>query len=125
MAVYMVWDHAVRVRIPAPRMELEKSKKLHWTSHSRYKMAFYKLSEGRIKRILRLPKRVERGIASDTVAMMQPSGTVKNPYEVWVMVQDVSSQRKIISAWRYPGKTKPRSEALLGILNNEYSEYNS
>lgn len=111
-------------------MEIRKTKKLHWTSHSRYKMAFYRLSEGLVKRILRSPKRVEEGIAPDTVAMMQPAsvkttaGKADWKQEIWIMVQDSNTERKIISAWRYPGKTKPRSETLLDILNNEYNEYN-
>ena len=80
---------------------------MHWTSHSRYKMRFYGLSESRVKRVISFPKRIEEGIAPDTVAMMQPAGTEKHPYEIWLMIQEEKTQRKIISAWRYPGKTKP------------------
>ena len=114
---------------------------MHWTSHSRYKMRFYGLSESRVKRVISFPKRIEEGIAPDTVAMMQSAGTEKHPYEIWVMIQETQtnadgtlrhdsgqaqtnaekriSQRKsiqetrksavteVISAWRYPGKTKP------------------
>lgn len=87
------------------------------------KMQFYALTESRVKRILRAPKRIEEGVADGTVAMMQPAGSTRNPYEVWVMVQDSNMKRKIISAWKYPGKTKPRSEALLNLLSNEFSEY--
>jgi hypothetical protein len=43
--------------------------------------------------------------------------------EIWVMVQDVPSGRKIISAWRYPGVTKPRSESTKEILRGEYQDY--
>ncbi len=75
-----------------------------------------------MKRILRSPKRVEEGIAPDTIAMMQSAGTKKNPYEVWVMVQDSNTERKIISAWRYPGKTKERGKDALNFLMNEYNE---
>jgi len=57
--------------------------------------------------VLHTPKRVEQGIAPDTAAMMQRAGTLKHPYEIWVMVQDTDKHRKIISAWRYPGTTKP------------------
>lgn len=104
-------------------------------------MYFYNLSESRIKRILRFPKRTEEGIALDTIAMMQLAGTAKNPYEIWVMIQKIEADKsgldknnisglmrnkiKIISVWKYPGKTKPRSEALLNILNSEYNEYDS
>src|SRR3989344_61613 len=86
---------------------VKKSKPLHWTSHSKYKMRFYGLSESRLKRVISYPKRIEEGIAPDTVAMMQSAGSEKHPYEIWLMIQDEKKRRKVISAWRYPGKTKP------------------
>ena len=86
---------------------LKKPKPLHWTSHSKYKMRFYGLSESRLKRVISYPKRIEEGIAPDTVAMMQSAGSEKHPYEIWLMIQDEKKRRKVISAWRYPGKTKP------------------
>jgi hypothetical protein len=43
--------------------------------------------------------------------------------EIWVMVQDLGKQRKIISAWRYPGMTKPRSEVSMDALRREYREF--
>jgi hypothetical protein len=46
---------------------------IHWTNHSRMKMKFYGLSEARVKRVLRAPKRVEEGIAENTIALMQPA----------------------------------------------------
>lgn len=106
-------------------MEIQKSKNIFWTKHSKGKMYFYKLSESQIKRILRSPKRAEEGVAPDTIALMQPAGSRKNPYEIWVMVQDEKNKRKIISAWRYPGKTKPKSKVLSDILYNEFNEYGS
>lgn len=86
---------------------LRGQKPLHWTSHSKYKMRFYGLSESRLKRVISYPKRVEEGIAPDTIAMMQSAGSEKHPYEIWLMIQEEKKRRKIISAWRYPGKTKP------------------
>lgn len=86
---------------------VRKPKPLYWTSHSKYKMRFYGLSESRLKRVISYPKRIEEGIAPDTVAMMQSAGSEKHPYEIWLMIQDEKSRRKVISAWRYPGKTKP------------------
>lgn len=116
-------------------MEIAKPKILFWTKHSKEKMRFYNLSESRVKRVLRMPTRTEEGIAPETIAMMQSAGTPKNPYEIWVMTQSAELRRadaescgkeiKIISAWKYPGKTKPRSEALLRILNSEYGECES
>lgn len=88
----------------------------HWTDHVRRKMQQYRLAESRVKRVLRHPKRVEVGVAEDTVAGMQPAGSKKHPFEIWVMWQqknkNKSSKNKfnigsqlitIISAWRYPG----------------------
>lgn len=88
---------------------LPGARQLIWTAHSRDKMRQYRLTEGRIRRILHTPHRVEEGIAEGTIAMMQRS-TGKNPYELWVMVVDSPRERKVISAWRYPGVTEPRNE---------------
>jgi len=85
------------------------------------------LSENRIKRVLRHPSRREVGVAEDTVAGMQPAGSPKHPYEIWVMWSldkardktrgynkrtriDLNRKTTIISAWRYPG-ISPRREA--------------
>jgi len=94
-------------------------------------MRFYKLSESRVKRVLHSPKRIEEGIAPKTVAMMQPAsvkttaGKADWKQEIWVMIQDKKGERKVISAWRYPGRTKPRSEIALDILRREYSDFTS
>jgi hypothetical protein len=85
---------------------IKNSKTIRWTMHSRAKMRYYGLSESRVKRVLNSPKRIEEGIAPKTVAMMQSAGSKKHPYEIWAMIQDSPSKRKIISAWRYPGITK-------------------
>ena len=101
------------------------NQKIIWTSHSRDKMRYYRLSEQRIKRVLRNPLRVEEGVAPRTIAVMQPAGSKKHPYEIWVMYQLRQSRRnskseirnskqkgkemKIISAWRYPGKSPKRN----------------
>ena len=92
---------------------------IHWTNHAQEKMRFYHLSEQRVRRVLNSPKRIESGIAPNTVAMMQVAGSKKHPYEIWVMIQQIADKRglkrgltrkliktKIISAWKYPGMTK-------------------
>jgi adenylate cyclase len=85
------------------------------------KMQYYGISEGRVKRIIRFPKRTEEGIVPDTVTVMQPSGA-KRYQEIWVMYklapQATNNQKqktynrnkkiKIITAWRYPGKSPER-----------------
>jgi len=88
-------------------LNIKKAKVLHWTYHALAKMRFYGLSEQRVKRVLNSPKRIEEGIAPKTVAMMQVAGSAKHPYEIWAMIQDFRGKRKVISAWRYPGRTKP------------------
>ena len=114
---------------------ISKSKTLHWTFHARDKMRFYRLSEARVRRVLHSPKRVEEGVAPKTTAMMQPvsvkrvrsgeSGRGQETWnqEIWVMVEDEKEQRKIISAWRYPGMTRPKDEAVLSSLREAYREY--
>jgi len=87
--------------------EPEDTDKLSWTKHVKEKMKFYQLSVGRVKRVLKNPKRKEKGVAPRTVAIMQRTGTRKNPTEIWVMYQSIKIKKKekirIISAWRYPG----------------------
>lgn len=98
-------------------------KVLHWTNHARAKMRFYGLSEARLRRILHSPKRVEEGIAPKTTAFMQSAGSKSRPYELWAMVQDVGKEREIISAWRYPGVTKPKSASVTEGIRVAYNEY--
>lgn len=110
-----------------------ENKRFHWTKHSKEKMRQYQLSERRIKRVLRNPDRIEEGIAPNTLAVMQITGTKKHPTEIWVMYQieisNLKSQNsklkkiKIISAWRYPGKSPvgkkpPIPEDILEELKN-------
>ncbi|MDD5099108.1 MAG: hypothetical protein PHP35_02090 [Candidatus Colwellbacteria bacterium] len=80
---------------------------LSFTTHSRFKMREYGLSESRVKRVINSPLRIEEGIAPGTAAMMKPAGTSKHPYEVWVMVSRDGVDKRIVSAWKYPGHTKP------------------
>ena len=105
----------------------KNDRKYIWTNHVWAKMLFYRLSEGRIKRILRNPERTEKGIASDTIACMQRNDKKRKTFrqtqgkplrgargreEIWVMWQKITKNEKakmknnkvvIISAWRYPG----------------------
>ncbi|OGN08147.1 MAG: hypothetical protein A2750_03230 [Candidatus Yanofskybacteria bacterium RIFCSPHIGHO2_01_FULL_45_42] len=116
--------------------------KYQWTDHVKGKMVYYGISESLIKRIVRVPKRVEEGVAPKTTAVMQ-SGTNKNePQEIWVMYQEVGRKqtpdsklaiiglgvkRRIISAWRYPGisplgKKIPIPDEVLIDLENALRE---
>jgi hypothetical protein len=125
---------------------ISKTKQISWTHHAKAKMAFYKLSEQRVMRVIHSPKRIEEGVAPKTVAMMQPASVRIESYrvraeaipakavarvkpkeiwsqEIWVMIQDLGKHRKIISAWRYPGMTRPRSEIAMDALRREYREF--
>lgn len=107
----------------------------YWTKHAQEKLRQYNLSASRVKRVIRHPERIEEGIAPETWASMQTAGSKKHPYEIWTMyviessktlTQLSSSQKnevsvstgmtrknfkpkiiKVISAWKYPGKTNP------------------
>jgi len=98
-----------------------KQSDIKWTTHARGKMAFYRLSEQRVKRVLHSPKRIEEGIAPGTVAMMQSAGSKKRPSEIWVMLVTTDKGTKVVSAWRYPGVTKP-GEPLPETILKEISE---
>lgn len=81
--------------------------KIFWTQHSKAKMRQYRFSGKRVLRILRKPDRREEGIAEGTIAAMQITGTRKHPTEAWAMYVILKRPKgmKIISAWRYPGRT--------------------
>lgn len=114
---------------------LPKPTILSWTLHAQAKMGFYKLSPARVRRVLHSPKRVEEGVAPKTIAMMQPTalktqggraGAKKEErwtQEIWVMVQDAGAHRKVISAWRYPGVTKPRDPVTFNLMQEQYNDY--
>ena len=80
-----------------------------WTTHSRMKMRHYRLTESRVKRIIRHPARIEEGILENAVAAMQPAEG-KNYSEIWVMyvlLVDAGS-----SALRFRNTTRPSSDGL-------------
>lgn len=81
--------------------------KFFWTTHSKQKLKQYKFSEKRVLSVIRNPDRKEEGIAEGTIASMQITGTKKHPTEAWAMYVILKSPKgiKIISAWRYPGRT--------------------
>lgn len=100
----------------------KNDEKYSWTNHVGRKMMFYGLSADRIKRVMRSPNRSEKGVAPDTIAVMQPAGTKGRPYEVWVMYAEkkgrpkekqnfIGKKKVIITAWRYPG-VSPIREAI-------------
>src|SRR5262245_3687306 len=103
-------------------------KKLMWTQHSEIKMRQYGLSKSKLLGILRRPERKEKGIVEGTVAVMMTnkkfasknkpllkskwvSDSIKKaPGEIWLMYKENKEFRRVISAWRYPGVSKPGEE---------------
>jgi len=93
----------------------------YWTQHIKMKMLFYRLSEQKIKSILKSYDRKEKGIAPNTIAAMKRNDTPRHKEEIWVMYAvnkksrgyrksinnwpliTTSSKLIMISAWRYPG----------------------
>lgn len=112
----------------------KNDQKFYWTRHVWGKMLHYRISESLIRRIIRYPKRMEEGVAPETLAAMIPAGSVKRPQEVWVMYakskkstptpsgvgaptsptlrRGASENSKIvvITAWRYPGISPIRTQ---------------
>jgi hypothetical protein len=105
-------------------------RKLFWTEHSKIKMRQYGLSKQKLLSILYRPERKEQGIVDGTMAVMKTNKIFfkekkinlpdawkktsviwrKAPGEIWLMYRDTKDFRKIISAWRYPGISKPGEE---------------
>jgi hypothetical protein len=81
--------------------------KVIWTKHSEKKLREYHLSKSRILRIIKNSYRIEEGIAPNTIALMQPAKMKNKTWkqEIWTMIQKSKDGVKIISAWRYPGKS--------------------
>lgn len=98
-----------------------------WTQHARMKLRHYRLTESRIKRVIRHPSRIEESIVSGAVACMQ-TAEGKKYSEIWAMYvlikTKVKSQKikgggtkmKIITAWRYPAKSPERDPVPADIL---------
>ncbi len=92
---------------------LQKYRKIYWTNHSKLKMRQYSLSKTKLINLLYKPERKESGIVFGTTAVMKQNKSYskaknkKAPGEIWLMYKDVKDLRKIISAWRYPGISKP------------------
>jgi len=80
-------------------------------------MRQYALSKSKLLQVIYKPERKEQGIADGTTAVMQTRKSYlsakptawqkKAPGEIWLMYKDADNIRKIISAWRYPGISKP------------------
>ncbi|MEK9174218.1 MAG: DUF4258 domain-containing protein [Patescibacteria group bacterium] len=143
-------DFAKKARERFQKSQDQKKKSVggyELTRHAEYKMQQYGLSLQKIKGVIRNPKRIEKGVAEKTIAVMQPVSPKKElgkseetwKQEVWVMYQKKSKNQKlasalgnkmnleletirIISAWRYPGispKNNPIPSEILLELEDE------
>ena len=90
-----------------------------WTHHAHQKMRHYRLTESRVKRIIRHPARNEEGVIEDGICCMQPAGG-KTYSEIWAMYvlsgTEDTRKIKIITCWRYPGKSPSRDPIPTEIL---------
>lgn len=93
--------------------------KFIWTHHSKEKMRYYRLTESRVKRIIRHPARVEEGIFEGAIAVMSPAEGKKYS-EIWALYLLAKTKDekkiKIITAWRYPGRSPERDPIPQEIL---------
>lgn len=88
----------------------------YWTRHIIEKMKYYRISESRVKRIIRVPDRIEESIVPGLVAAMKKfSKSAKE--EIWIIYTVDRKKVKLISAWRYPGKSPARNPIPREILN--------
>ena len=95
-----------------------REEKYAWTRHSQEKMRYYRLTEARVKRIIRHPVRVEEGIFENAVGAMQIAEG-KNYSEIWALYLLFGGKKKkikVISAWRYPGHSPARDPIPAEIL---------
>lgn len=126
-------------------VDLPQKEPLVWTKHALAKMQYYRLTQNKVKTVLRNPFRMEEGIAEKTLAVMIPNklvsqnktSTVRKPSsfnrwertfkhhkeEIWAMYQKRHGQIFIISAWRYPGESPVNKP--LEIPPDVYDDLNS
>jgi hypothetical protein len=77
-----------------------------WTKHSEEKMRYYNISKSRVLKVLKNPNRKEESIVEGAIANMMVVGK-KRQTEIWVMYVILKKPKglKVISVWRYPGRT--------------------
>ncbi|RJQ29619.1 hypothetical protein C4565_01825 [Candidatus Parcubacteria bacterium] len=85
-----------------------------WTTHAWEKMLQYGISEQRVKRIIRFPKRVEEGVLDGAIAGMQPSGK----QEMWVMYVLFDENQKGISNNEFQNSKRQKEKKNEKSLDN-------
>ncbi|MBI4836902.1 MAG: hypothetical protein HY813_00640 [Candidatus Portnoybacteria bacterium] len=95
-------------------------------------MRFYRLSESRVKRIVRYPARVEEGIAPDTIACMQRNDSKKRnalrrargkQEEIWVMYQTKSQNSRLRQGFGGQAKFKSQKCSSKFKINSDKTHY--
>jgi hypothetical protein len=89
--------------------------KYYWTNHIIQKMIYYKISPSRVKRIIRVPDRIEESIVPGLVAAMKKFSKGAKE-EIWTIYKMDKKKLTLISAWRYPGKSPERNPIPQEIL---------
>lgn len=90
-----------------------------WTTHAWEKMQQYGISEQRVKRIVRFPRRTEEGVLDGAIAVMSPCGRsavgrqLSHTSEMWVMYVLFDGNQKEIS------NDEPRLPAGRFLISNE------
>lgn len=91
-------------------------------------MRHYRLTPQRIKRIIRYPARLEQGVAEGAIAVMQPArGEGRKSFstrvsgrerysEIWAMYAPMRQGIRVITTWRYPGRSPLRDPVPQEIL---------
>lgn len=104
----------------------KNSEKYFWTKHSEYKMKQYGLSQQRIRRVIRNPKRTERGIVKNTIAVMQPVSMKDGKWkqEIWAMYQ-LCSSKTITNSESLISKQKKKEKIKKNIHNSKFILHNS
>lgn len=100
-------------------------RKIIWTRHAEKKIREHALSMSRVLRAIHSPDRIESGLAENTIAVIKKTGSIKHPFEIWVMFSDRGEERTIVSAWRYPGATKPGEALPISLINRISMELDS
>lgn len=94
-----------------------------WTHHAHQKMRHYRLTESRIKRIIRFPSRIEEGVIEDGIACMQSAGG-KTYSEIWAMYVLENEKRPPEADSPLAEKTSSPSQSAFGGKSEKQEEEN-
>lgn len=97
--------------------------KYYWTEHVQMKMRYYGLSQQKILGVISRPKRTETGIVENTVAVMQPTGTIKKEgkdekwnQEIWILYQIRHTEKSKLEKQIQKMASKEKAEKLMKLM---------